>query len=204
MTGAWCIFVVVPYVQVRVENNLISGQSLGLGAFGSAAPVTTVFSNNSVDGRKIAASVGAFVTTDELGFGASPVSTAFNNNLFTANVDGFQVQATAAKTATVTGTCNAMLRNSHSGILSNLGTGGGTNNISLTSGNIARNGIGAQNDTLVPINAQNNWWGCSAGPNAPGCDTTSGPVNFVPALAQPSKCASQPQGEGDDNNNVEN
>ena len=31
-------------------------------------------------------------------------------------------------------------------------------------------------DATDPIDAEDNWWGCNAGPNQPGCDTTAGEV----------------------------
>jgi len=36
------------------------------------------------------------------------------------------------------------------------------------------------------LNAENNWWGCSAGPGNPGCDTVSGDVDFDPWLVTPT------------------
>jgi parallel beta-helix repeat protein len=35
------------------------------------------------------------------------------------------------------------------------------------------------------VNATNNYWGCSGGPGAAGCDTVSGPVLYVPWLPKP-------------------
>jgi hypothetical protein len=187
MPNAYGIFVFVPYVPVRVENNNVEGMTVGLSVFGAAANVTTVFSGNTVDGKKVAGSVGAFVTTDELSYGAAAVSVDFENNSFTANTEGIQVQGTGGMTATVTGACNSVRRNSAVGIHSILDLG--VNNITLTSGNIAQNGIGAKNDTPSPIQADHNWWGCSAGPGHPGCDSVTGAVTFSPDLALPSKCA---------------
>lgn len=47
---------------------------------------------------------------------------------------------------------------------------------------IAGNGVGVQNDTGLGISLVNNWWGCNAGPGAPGCDTA---VNNNPDLLSP-------------------
>ena len=152
-------------------------------------------------GWVIAASVGAFVTTDQLGYAENTVDATFNNNLFTGNVNGIEVQATNGKTANVAGTCNTLVRNSGAGINSDPVVGIGTvNNIALKSGNIFKNGFGARNQTSNPINTQSNWWGCSGGPGTQGCDTVVGAVNFVPALAQPSPCA-LPQEKDNNGNN---
>lgn len=36
---------------------------------------------------------------------------------------------------------------------------------------IVGNLVGAENDTAIEFWVKNNWWGCNAGPNMPGCDT---------------------------------
>jgi hypothetical protein len=41
---------------------------------------------------------------------------------------------------------------------------------------------GVANNAAVAINAENNWWGCSAGPGQTGCNTASGPVDVTPWL----------------------
>jgi len=40
-----------------------------------------------------------------------------------------------------------------------------------------------------PMNAENNWWGCAAGPPGAGCDTGTGNVDTSPAAAVPNSCA---------------
>ena len=198
MTNGYGIFTFVPYGPVRVENNTIIGMSVGLSTFSSATPNgQTVFSGNVVDGSKIAGSVGAYVSTSEFGYGDNTVTATFNNNLLARNADGILVEATNNQTANVTGSCNELVRNSGTGIHSDLPTGTGTNNISLNAGNIAQNGVGAKNDTLVEIDAHGNWWGCPVGPGSNGCDSVIGPVNFTPALARPAICAPRAQGKND-------
>src|SRR5690606_17722868 len=34
--------------------------------------------------------------------------------------------------------------------------------------------IGLENDSGSSVNAENNWWGCNAGPGGTGCDTVTG------------------------------
>lgn len=53
--------------------------------------------------------------------------------------------------------------------------------------NIVGNALfGAQNTTATSFNAENNWWGCTAGPGNPGCDTVSfDNVDFTPWLTAP-------------------
>jgi len=44
--------------------------------------------------------------------------------------------------------------------------------------------VGLQNDSGSSVNAENNWWGCNAGPGGTGCDTAagSGATNYNPWL----------------------
>jgi len=44
----------------------------------------------------------------------------------------------------------------------------------ITGNSIAGNAVGVTNASTIAVNAENNWWGCAAGPNTDGCDTTSG------------------------------
>jgi cysteine-rich repeat protein/parallel beta-helix repeat protein len=52
-----------------------------------------------------------------------------------------------------------------------------------------RNGI--WNYDTASVNAEDNWWGCAAGPNNAGCDTVSSlvTVDVSPPLTTPSTCA---------------
>ncbi len=53
--------------------------------------------------------------------------------------------------------------------------------------NIFGNGTGLDNQSPNIVNAANNWWGASTGPNTPGADTVVGitPVDFAPWLKGP-------------------
>lgn len=60
-----------------------------------------------------------------------------------------------------------------------------TNNVpSLTAGynRISGNTVGFANTIAAQQKAENNYWGCNAGPNKPGCDTTTGSVDSDPFL----------------------
>ena len=50
--------------------------------------------------------------------------------------------------------------------------------------NLKGGGIGIANLDNGPVNATLNWWGCSHGPQAPGCSTVQGNVVFTPWLTQ--------------------
>ncbi len=51
--------------------------------------------------------------------------------------------------------------------------------------NFIGNTTGLVNNSANIINALNNWWGSSAGPNTPGADTVVGLVSYTPWLLQP-------------------
>ena len=46
--------------------------------------------------------------------------------------------------------------------------------------------IGVANLGTGFVNASNNWWGCSQGPNTPGCSTVASNVLFTPWLSSPA------------------
>src|SRR5262249_54044074 len=52
--------------------------------------------------------------------------------------------------------------------------------------------VGADGSTIPagpPMNADNNWWGCAAGPPGAGCDTVTGNVDTSPAATVPNVCS---------------
>ena len=53
---------------------------------------------------------------------------------------------------------------------------------------IKGNTNGADNPTAATMNAENNWWGCVAGPGNAGCDSVTGNVDFTPFLAAAPPC----------------
>ena len=67
----------------------------------------------------------------------------------------------------------------------------GTVSVTLQSNNISGDTTGMQNASGRDIDAKNNWWGCSNGPNASGCDTIvdapASTTNYIPWLTKPAK-----------------
>ena len=84
-SGAYGIFVFVPYMNVSVQDNNISGVDVGLAAFGGAGG-SAVFSGNTVSVNN--GGTGALVTTDTLGYGQMDVSASFSGNALTGGADG--------------------------------------------------------------------------------------------------------------------
>jgi hypothetical protein len=59
----------------------------------------------------------------------------------------------------------------------------------LDQSSITGNTTGADADTASgTVDADNNWWGCVAGPGNPGCDPVTGDVTFVPVANTPPVC----------------
>jgi hypothetical protein len=56
----------------------------------------------------------------------------------------------------------------------NAGAGHGPSGTGVHFNRIVANTTPASNDTGASVNAENNWWGCNAGPGSPGCGTLTG------------------------------
>src|SRR5262249_44052556 len=94
--GSTGIFVFVPYVNVSVADNTISGVDIGLAAEGGAGG-TAAFSGNDVDVN--AGGTGALVTTNISPFGFANVSASFSGDSFTHGATGIAVDQSAGGTA---------------------------------------------------------------------------------------------------------
>ncbi|MGE5219265.1 MAG: nitrous oxide reductase family maturation protein NosD [Chloroflexota bacterium] len=164
------IWVFVPYVAPTVQDNAVEGCSVGLAAFGQGAAVTTQFIHNEVSrngalSSKPASSIGVIVTTDILGYGYTDVSALFTNNEITKFNTGVYVEK-------------------HGELFQFKEGGGGQATATFHNNIIEKNKTGANGMPDTDVNAENNWWGCAAGPNQPGCDTAIGTVDFTPWLTQ--------------------
>ena len=161
-TDGYGIFVFVPYVSATVSSNKVSGCSVALAAFGSAKPGEgPTFTGNSANGTGAkttnnAGSYGAYLTTDELGFGAADVTATLTANAFLHFNTGMFVTQPGGGQATVTATPN---------------------------NSFVANGVGANGDTGTSVDATNDWWGCPQGPTGGGpCNSAIGTVAFTPWL----------------------
>ncbi len=162
--GNYGIFVFVPYIAPTVDQNTITNCAQGLSAFGQGAAVTTTFTNNTVTGP---GATGAFITTDQLGWGSNSVSVSFSGNVISAFTTGVQLTADSTRTNTTTFHCNQI------------------------SGNAA--GVTTAGAGTITDNFENNWWGSATGPNPPGSgDSIVAGINATPWLATPG-CSSSIQ-----------
>jgi nitrous oxidase accessory protein NosD len=166
-SNGYGIFVFVPYVSPTVKANKVKGCYIGLAAFGSGVSGQgATFSENKVDGTGAsttdpAGTYGAYVTTDQLGFAFADVTATLTGNSFMHSGTGVlvtQSEPTPGQPA------------------------GGQATVTASGNTIHDNGTGANGETGTTVNAQNNWWGCSTGPNTGRCDTAVGTVAFTPWL----------------------
>lgn len=100
-------------------------------------------------------------------------------------------------------TCNRISNNLGNGIYFDstevYGTTPGTPNAATDNaitGNA--NGIDATAVVTLPVlNGRDNWWGCAAGANEPGCDTAVGNIDVTPAAAAEPDCVTCAGAGGD-------
>jgi hypothetical protein len=161
-TDGYGIFVFVPHVSATVESNKVSGCSVALAAFGSGiSGQGPTFANNVVNGTGAsttnnAGTYGAYLTTDQLGFGFGNLTATLTGNSFSHFNTGLFVTQASGGQATVTASPN---------------------------NSFVTNGVGANGDTGTTVNATEDWWGCTQGPNqGHACNTAIGTVTFTPWL----------------------
>ena len=181
--GGYGVWVFVPFVAPEVRGNTISGCVVGLAAFGQGEPVTTTFDGNHVDGRGVAGTIGALVTTDQLGFGAANVSVAFRGNELTRNDVGLLIAETGTFMAEVVSSCDLIDRNT-------VGIQSASADTHLNGDAIVGNGTGvdARQVTSGAVDATHSFWGCASGPGAPHCDSILGNVDASSPLHSPPRC----------------
>ena len=172
--GGYGVYSFVPYLSPTIQNNTISGCTVALAAFGDATTgVTTNFQNNTATGlgAGVAGTVGAYITSDTLGYGPMPVSASLTGNRISKYETGVQIVETAANLTTAT-----VNRNSISG-----------------------NRTGLTTNAIATIDATCNWWGAANGPSGAGPgsgDTVSPNVTFTPWLRSPNLNAACPSKGG--------
>ena len=139
-----------------------------------------VISGNVLDGGNVG------------GAGTTPPT----SGIFIRSVDSSPNYGTIPATATFDSTCNRILGFENGvSIYDSVGLdyGGlqpGTA-VTIADNSIAGNTVaGLVNGNSPPtILAENNWWGCAAGPGNPGCDDALGDVDVDPASASAPSCA---------------
>jgi hypothetical protein len=162
------IWVFVPYVSATVEGNTVKGCAVGVAAFGSAVSGQgPTFSANRLTGLEAsttnpAGTYGAYLTTDQLGFEFGDVTATLTGN----TIVHFGTGVFATQTSPSPGS-----------------SAGGQATVTASNNVIHPNGVGANGEAGTSVNAANNWWGCTEGPNVGAhCDTATGTVSYTPWL----------------------
>lgn len=212
--GGFGLWSFVSYVAPVFQDNTVSNCDTALAAFGVQNPVTPSFRDNTVRGSGAAGTVGAYITTADIGFGPFNVQASLRGNSIRNFATGIRVEQTSGRTATATLDGNTLIGNStgldvdgatatflngcvRKGDVGLLQRNGGT--LAAHQSRITHNtGFGAKNATTGTLDATNNWWGSPSGPAPAGHgDAISAGVNATPFLSSPAHAASCGDGEDD-------
>ncbi len=151
---------------VTVENMTATGnnndgvwiKSSGGNNVGTTVSGTTAIDNNS---------------GIHLDAGGQTVDASLTNNLLTDNLRGIRLEGAGGIIGS-SAFSNTLLDNT---------TGIEVEGLAGVHFNrISGNSVGARETGAGTLDAENNWWGCNAGPDTPGCDTTEGAVDGDPWL----------------------
>ena len=162
-------------------GTVVSGNSApnnDIGIYNWASGPTSI-SGNTVHGSRFEAIIldegDATVTLNDIQGG--------NIGVLAISFDGSTGNSAGTLTCNrITGTGDGIQLNDDQLADSNIPTVTAHNN------SINGNTTGADNPTAMTMNAENNWWGCVAGPGNPGCDPVTGNVDFTPFLTAAPPC----------------
>ena len=190
--GIWTF---VPYLPVTVSNNTVTNVDVGLASAGGiSTPVASTFTGNTVDGQNKVNSTGVYLTTDEFGFGQGNNLVEFKSNTVVNNLDGFYLEAKDSTGAAPISEFNkppVAVNVSEPGYMRASAKQASAPDVALTlTANVSFNRIvnntgssvtHANNLGTLAGTFENNWFGCNAGPNNPGCGNVVGSgVDFDP------------------------
>jgi hypothetical protein len=171
-TDGYGIFTFVPYIAPVVNNNTVTNCAVGLSAWGQGAAVTPQFTNNVVTGpAKAAGSVGAYITTDQIGYGYNDISVLFTGNTITNFETG--VYLTADEQTWTSGWVSKTIT--------------ATFHSNQISGNTHGLDIGTTGDYVTDF--EKNWWGAVSGPGPVALgsgDTIVAGVDYSPWCTNPA------------------
>ena len=159
-----------------MTGNTVTGNDVGLYNF--ALGPTTISGNTLTDNRF----EGILLDEGD--------ATVDSNMIDPGNI-GIVVISFAESTGDSKGTltCNGITAATQAGIrLIRDPDSGFTVALTAHSNSIAGNAAGVDNRTAVPVDATQNWWGCTLGPNNPGCDTVNNPVTVDPPFVALPPC----------------
>ena len=194
--GADRAFYINPGVdQFRFANNRISGNFL--------KTAITQAASSLVEDNVIAGVGGPGNRSAGLGVWSYPDATMWGHATFTGNdISGTRRGILVYEANDVLVQCNRFANNGYGVEVLEIA---GSVNFDLSTIDIHTNSFldsdveGVTNDCDGTVNvcdsngnldAENNWWGCAAGPANPGCDAVSDGVDYTPFASGPSPCVS--------------
>ncbi len=163
-SGGYGVWAFVPYRQVTISNNTVSGCDVGMADLascnlagqnncpGGLVPAVT-FTGNQITGNGVNGGAGLYVTTNTSGFGDGDVSAQADHNTFSGAVDGVFVEETGGMTAAATINRNSLAGTAHA-----------LNNAGATS-----------------LDASCDWWG-QPNPKPVAAGIAVGPMTVAPWL----------------------
>jgi len=158
---------------IEVKDNTVSCDGIGMSVvywegYGSVSSYDNTFTGNIISGAKFA---GIFISGDA------------HDNTFTCN--------TIADTASLTlWEGQSWEETQADGVF--LDDDAGTGNVFHDNAIYGNADDGMENQTTTTIDAEYNWWGCSAGPGNKNCDTVNGPVDYDPWATSKPPCCGEP------------
>ncbi len=176
---------------VAYSNNTASGASIGFqwlaGSNFAGNQAVELMTNTLTDcntGVLIQSNGSAHLTDNDItgagnaGIGVdiksgsmATIDAATGPNTITTLATAINVEGTA----TING--NAIIGNT-----TGVGVRSSSTVVTMSFNRIIANGAGVENEAAITVAAENNWWGCNAGPGGFGCDGLSGDVDFNPWL----------------------
>ncbi len=157
---------------VTVTNTTFTGNSYAIYEYDSSVPVTPAAF--SVTGSTFTNNPGAAILYFAVANPTITDNTISGSNTGIAGylIDGQTSTIQRNSITNAVGTAStALYFGNYSGTVTTATVNAHFNRIS--SDNVGGQ-VGLQNDSGSSVNAENNWWGCNAGPGGTGCDTVTG------------------------------
>lgn len=167
-SNGYGIFVFVPYLSATVNANKVTGCSVGLAVYGGAVsgegPTFTANTVNGTGAPTTGATYGVYLTTDQLSYEYGNMTAMLSGN----TISHFDIGMFVTQSNPTPGQ-----------------PAGGQATVTATPNNsFLANGSGAVGEPGTKVNAKEDWWGCTAGPNhGHACQTVTGTVEYMPFLA---------------------
>jgi hypothetical protein len=92
-TSPWGILVFVPYKNVQVQNNNVTGCDVGLASVGQYVPALVTFNGNTVDGNHKVNSTGIYTATTTWYWASGSSNHLFTNNFIKNNDWAFDIES---------------------------------------------------------------------------------------------------------------